>query len=191
MRPMHLEFEDDLNCAYLDRQFMLGDSILVAPVFTPSPDGKAVNQKFYLPKGKWTHLISGKVIEGGDWHEDSYDYFSLPLFVRQNSVIPFGTNENRPDYDFEKEFEWHIFGIDKGQRELKGLILNADESKAAGISVKIENKGKNTRLKFSASGLNKVIIKAEKFRDCKNCKVQEIENDLLIIPDEKEFEVLI
>ena len=33
MRPMMLEFQNDPVCAYLDRQYMLGDKILVAPVF--------------------------------------------------------------------------------------------------------------------------------------------------------------
>ena len=33
MRAMLLEFPDDPTCAYLDRQYMLGGSLLVAPVF--------------------------------------------------------------------------------------------------------------------------------------------------------------
>ena len=47
MRPMHMQYPKDRNCAYLDQQYMLGDRILVAPVF--SSDGK---QDFYLPEGK-------------------------------------------------------------------------------------------------------------------------------------------
>ena len=46
MRPMLLEFPDDPACAYLDRQYMLGDDLLVAPVF--SPDGAV---EYYLPDG--------------------------------------------------------------------------------------------------------------------------------------------
>ncbi|WP_391595509.1 TIM-barrel domain-containing protein [Yersinia aldovae] len=33
MRAMMLEFPDDPACDYLDRQYMLGDDLLVAPVF--------------------------------------------------------------------------------------------------------------------------------------------------------------
>lgn len=78
MRPMHMQFPVDANCAYLDRQYMLGDKILVAPVF--SEDG---HQNFYLPEGKWVHLLTGEIAEGGKWHEGVYDYFSLPLYVRE------------------------------------------------------------------------------------------------------------
>ena len=50
MRPMHMEFWQDRNCAYLDRQYMLGDSVLAAPVF--SEDGE---ESCYLPVS-YTHL---------------------------------------------------------------------------------------------------------------------------------------
>nr|WP_111570641.1 TIM-barrel domain-containing protein [Halanaerobium saccharolyticum] len=54
---MLLEFQDDPGCDYLDRQFMLGDSLMVAPVF--NEDGKV---KYYLPEGCWTIFLSGEVI---------------------------------------------------------------------------------------------------------------------------------
>lgn len=43
-----------------DRQFMLGDSILVAPVMAPGQDEVAVS----LPPGTWRHLITGQVYQG-------------------------------------------------------------------------------------------------------------------------------
>lgn len=46
MRAMMLEFQDDLACNYLDKQYMLGDSILVAPIF--NEEGEA---NYYLPEG--------------------------------------------------------------------------------------------------------------------------------------------
>ena len=82
LRPMHMEFPDDPACAYLDQQYMLGDRILVSPVF--SEDGK---QRFYLPEGKWVHLLDGTMAEGGKWMEGTYDYFSLPLYVREGDPL--------------------------------------------------------------------------------------------------------
>jgi len=34
IRPMVLEFAADRTCGYLERQYMLGESLLVAPVFS-------------------------------------------------------------------------------------------------------------------------------------------------------------
>ena len=81
-RPMHMVYPEDPNCAYLDQQYMLGDRLLVCPVF--SEDGK---QKFYLPEGSWVHLLSKEKAEGGRWHEGQYDYFSLPLYVREGDEL--------------------------------------------------------------------------------------------------------
>ena len=72
-------------CEALDRQYMLGGSLLVAPVFRK--DGKV---DYYLPKGSWTHLLSGETREGGQWHHETYGLDSLPLFVRENSILPAG-----------------------------------------------------------------------------------------------------
>jgi alpha-D-xyloside xylohydrolase len=72
---MFLEFPDDPVCVYLDRQYMLGPLILVAPVF--SPDGEVT---YYLPAGTWTSLINGEKKEGGCWFTETHGYLSLPLF---------------------------------------------------------------------------------------------------------------
>lgn len=94
MRAMLLEFED-LGCEDLDRQYMLGESLLVAPVFRE--DGWV---DYYLPRGKWTHLRTGETVEGCGWRRDQYAFFSLPLFVRENTILATGKDEARPDYDY-------------------------------------------------------------------------------------------
>ncbi len=56
--------------------------------------------EYYLPQGTWTHLLTGEPAEGGRWCKESYDYFSLPLFVRENTLLPVGANEEQPAYDY-------------------------------------------------------------------------------------------
>jgi len=109
MRAMVLEFGDDPACHYLDRQYMLGESLLVAPIF--NPEGEA---SYYLPQGKWTHFISGEQVQGGSWRKESYDYFSLPLFARENSLIPVGGVDGRPDYDYADGVTLHLFSLQDG-----------------------------------------------------------------------------
>ncbi|MFN8375111.1 MAG: alpha-xylosidase [Anaerolineae bacterium] len=76
MRAMVLEFPQDMNCRYLDRQYMLGSALLVAPVF--SPDGEVV---YYLPEGQWRNLLTGETAEGGRWRKEKHGYSSIPLWV--------------------------------------------------------------------------------------------------------------
>jgi alpha-D-xyloside xylohydrolase len=60
MRAMPLEYPDDPACDTLKRQYMLGERLLVVPVF--SPDGMV---DYYLPAGRWTNFLNGEVVEGG------------------------------------------------------------------------------------------------------------------------------
>jgi len=109
MRAMVLEFEDDPACDYLDRQYMLGDSLLVAPIF--NADGEA---SYYLPHGTWTHLLNGEQVQGGAWRRERYDYMSLPLFVRENSLIALGQTDSRPDYDFAGGVTLRLYALQDG-----------------------------------------------------------------------------
>ena len=77
MRPMVLEFQDDPACAYLDRQYMIGSNILVAPVF--SPDGEVT---FYLPEGHWRSLTTDEDIslEKGIYITRKCGYLEMPVY---------------------------------------------------------------------------------------------------------------
>lgn len=97
MRAMVLEFPDDPACHTLDRQYMLGDDLLVAPVF--SADGVV---DYYVPEGVWTHLLSGERIQGPGWRRERYGYDSLPLLARPGSVIPYGESDDAAVYDWAR-----------------------------------------------------------------------------------------
>jgi alpha-D-xyloside xylohydrolase len=109
MRAMLVEFPGDPACDTLDRQYMMGESLLVAPVFTE--DGTV---DFYLPEGRWTHLLSGYIREGGRWHRETHDILSLPLFVRPGSIIALGATDTRPDYEFGEHVTFRVYELADG-----------------------------------------------------------------------------
>jgi len=82
LRAMFLEFPGDPACAYLDRQYMLGPDLLVAPVF--SDDGEV---SYYLPDGEWTQLLTGKKLNGGRWITEKHNFLSLPLLVKAGAQL--------------------------------------------------------------------------------------------------------
>ena len=104
MRPMPFAYPGDPACKYLDMQYMLGDSLLVAPIFNDKSIGE-----YYLPDGKWIGLIDGEVKEGGKWYKEKYDYFNLPVFVKENSLIAIGADNKVPDYDYAKNVTLHYY----------------------------------------------------------------------------------
>lgn len=95
MRPMFMMFPEDRICSSLDLQYMLGDSLLCAPVF--SEKSKA---EFYLPEGKWTDIITGKTETGGKYISRICSFMEMPVYARENSLIAFGDFNNSFEYDY-------------------------------------------------------------------------------------------
>ncbi|MBQ8947477.1 MAG: alpha-xylosidase [Lachnospiraceae bacterium] len=110
MRAMILEFTGDRNVPYIDKQFMLGDSLLVAPIF--NDESRA---EFYLPEGTWTEFFTEKKYEGGRWYKETRGYCDIPLFVRPGSVIAIGARDDRPDYDYADGTELRVYGLEEGE----------------------------------------------------------------------------
>ncbi|MGB7159513.1 MAG: alpha-xylosidase, partial [Tepidisphaeraceae bacterium] len=109
MRAMMLEFPHDLNCHHLDRQYMLGASLLVAPVFRADDVAE-----YYLPRGRWTHLQTGKVVDGGDWQRETVDFLHVPAFVRENTVLPTSADEERPQWRLADPLTLNVFQLADG-----------------------------------------------------------------------------
>lgn len=145
MRPMVLEFTGDPACDYLDRQYMLGERILVAPVFS---ENKSV--KYYVPEGTWTNLLNNEKIQGGKWREEVHGYFSLPLLVRPNSLIAIGNNNKRPDYDYAENVTFHLFELGDGQ-SAESIVYN----RQGDVDLRLRVKRQGNLILVSAEGNDK------------------------------------
>lgn len=136
MRPMPFEFPDDPGCRYLDMQYMLGNALLVAPIFNDRSLGE-----FYLPEGRWINLLDNEVLEGGRWYRKTYDYLHMPLFVRGNTLLPIGAENERPDYDYAKGVTFRFYLPEEGEKaaaeipDLKGDTVMTAEALLKGDSV--------------------------------------------------------
>jgi alpha-D-xyloside xylohydrolase len=109
LRAMLLEFPDDPATEMLDRQYMLGSSLLVAPVFSEAGDVLV-----YLPDGKWTHILSGETVDGGRWRRETHGFLSLPVYQRPNTLIAWGPRDDKPDYDYADGVVFSLGEIDDG-----------------------------------------------------------------------------
>jgi alpha-D-xyloside xylohydrolase len=124
LRSMVLEYPDDPACRYLDRQYMLGSSILVAPVFRA--DGIA---EYYLPAGLWTDLLTNRLADGGTWRREPMDYLHLPLFVKSNSVIPISANSAEPLWNVADPLMLDVFDLeDHASIDLRVAAANGREA---------------------------------------------------------------
>lgn len=112
MRAMVIEHPEDPASPTLDRQYHLGEALLVAPVFNDSGE-----VDFYLPDlggGMWTNLLSGEKRAGGRWVRETHGFLSLPLYVAPGTVLPWGAETERPDYGYARGVTLRVFELADG-----------------------------------------------------------------------------
>ncbi len=128
MRALVLEFTKDKMCQYLDKQYMLGDNLLVAPIFNEEGIGE-----YYLPLegAYWTNFFTGEKETGGKWYSHKYGYCDIPLMVRPNSVIAVGSCEEGPEYAYEKDLTFRIYEPE----ETETVVYTMTQEEAARIKV--------------------------------------------------------
>ncbi|MCO8269851.1 alpha-xylosidase [Actinoplanes sp. TRM 88003] len=114
MRPMVLGFPDDPAVTHVDRQYLLGGDLLVAPVFS---EGGEVS--YYLPAGRWTRWHTGEVLEGPGWQHETHGFDSVPLLVRPGAVVPVGNRTDQPDYAYADGVTLRVFEPAEGSTAVR------------------------------------------------------------------------
>ncbi|MDF2543189.1 MAG: glycoside hydrolase family 31 [Herbinix sp.] len=177
MRSMVLEYSSDPACAYLDKQYMLGDHLLVAPIF--NEEGIA---RYYLPEGIWTNYLTGERKEGLRWYEEKHGYLSIPLFVKEGSIIPVGEQVKCADYDDTDHLLLKVFELkdhvpaqtsvynNKGRMQVKACIIKEE----ATIIINVETKDPY-----------KVLLINTEIDTIENGTVEYVDNHTIITPSGK------
>lgn len=143
MRPMFVEFPGDRACETLDKQYMMGDALLVAPVFKESGE-----VEYYLPEGKW--------------HKETHDYFSMPLLVRANTILALGTNADSPEYDYTENTTICLSCFEDGAEsvtvipDLKGKPAVTVHAKRKGREIFVWTEGKKAEFNYQILGNEKL-----------------------------------
>ena len=161
LRPMVLDFPQDRACDTLDRQYMFGDSLLVAPIFKENGE-----VQYYLPEGTWYNLVTGAEVTGGKWQKETHNYHSLPLMVRPNSILPLGNNDQRPDYDYEDGVTLVVSAFDEGAEasveipDLSGETVMKATAKRVGEEIHLQVEGGNGNYTVKSLSDRKVVVEA-------------------------------
>ncbi len=143
---MFLEFPHDRTTHYLDRQYMLGPSLLVAPVFVP----KEEESEYYLPEGRWTSFFHPeRMVDGPVWVKEVVPLDEIPVWVRPNTVLCLGpTGIGRPDYEYAKAVDVQVYELQES-RVVDTEIPKGVRKLTAGV-VRVERNG--DELKISVQG---------------------------------------
>lgn len=162
MRPMFVEFPEDRACEPLDKQYMMGDSLLVAPIFKESGE-----VEYYLPKGTWFNILTGQMIEGGTWKKETHDYFTMPLLVRPNTILAMGSCDTKPDYEYSDGVTFCLSAFEDGAEayteitDVKGVTVMTAKAVRKGDTITLHVEGGNGNWKYQVLGGQNVTVVAE------------------------------
>ena len=162
MRPMFVEFPEDRACEPLDKQYMMGDSLLVTPVFKESGE-----VEYYLPEGKWVNLLTGTTVTGGKWQKEVHDYSSMPLLVRPGSIIAVGNNSEKPDYDYADNTKFLLYLPEDGMTaetsvaDVKGNLVMAAKAVREGSKITLNVSGGNNNFTWEVLGDEELVVESK------------------------------
>ncbi len=82
-RHLVYTYQDDHQVWNVDDEYTIGESILVAPIITPTN-----SRKVYLPKGNWFNFWTNEKISGQQEIQWEGDLYTFPLYVKEGAIIP-------------------------------------------------------------------------------------------------------
>jgi alpha-D-xyloside xylohydrolase len=95
MRGLAMDFPGDAAVNDIGDQYMFGPALMINPV----TEYKARSRNVYLPAPYgWYDLLSGIHFSGGKMINADAPYSSIPVFVREGAILPFG-----PDMQYTSE----------------------------------------------------------------------------------------
>lgn len=83
VRPLVFDYPHDPVLRDLDSEFILGTSIIVAPIMNPSS-----TVKIYLPNGEWLDFKTKETHMGPIWIEKKLSLEEVPIYVKKGTSIP-------------------------------------------------------------------------------------------------------
>ena len=106
IRPLVTDFPDDLSVRDVWDEFLIGDSILFAPVIW----GKGNHRSVYFPEGVWYGFFDGIKYCGGKKYEFDPATNEILLFTKEDSLIPFAAPVLNCDADTVFDVSFRLYG---------------------------------------------------------------------------------
>jgi hypothetical protein len=131
-------------------QYMMGPSILVAPVFTGETERKVV-----LPSGNWYNFYTGALVGNGETITIKTKIEQIPLFVKDGAIIPMLSSKEMKSTD-EPSLEVRHYGTKENTFQLyndDGETFNYEKGDCTLLELKV-TKGKSGKLKGQSKFIN-------------------------------------
>jgi alpha-D-xyloside xylohydrolase len=130
LRTLFFEFPEDPTSWLIEDQYLLGEALLVAPLFEDGAKGRQV----YVPPGTWIDYQTGRVYEGARWHWIEAGPVPIIVLVRDHTVLPhIELAQSTMTMDWRR-VSLHVFSTD-GKAATGWVALPGQEAQALTVKV--------------------------------------------------------
>ncbi len=163
MRPLLYHYSGS-EYIDLDDQYLVGDSLLVAPILYGDGEGVEIvragvrmqERPVRLPPGWWFDLNRGEWVEGGQVRLYAAALHELPLFARDGAVIPYYAGPLQNGFMDLSAVELHLFCREQPARFDYGLDDRETRSYETGLwgnaAIRAEIQGERLQVHIAETG---------------------------------------
>ncbi|CAN5530913.1 glycoside hydrolase family 31 protein [soil metagenome] len=128
-RALLLDYPSDKRLRKVDDQYMIGDRMMVAPLFAGETERTVI-----LPEGEWHDFWTGAIVHGGGSHVVAATTEKIPVYVKTGSLIPMAAIGASASSEESRQLTVQIYGNgDLTWESGNGLRLMWNESVRRGV----------------------------------------------------------
>ncbi len=120
IQPLFMQYSttECFDPEFCETQFFFGSNLLITPLLSDEN-----NRRVYLPPGMWYDYYTGQKLEGGQIMDITVQDDQIPIYIRENTVLPISTNIGRTmEETLKNDFTIRLFGNNpKGMIYFDGL----------------------------------------------------------------------
>ncbi len=107
-RALVMDYSDDVAVVGIDDQYMMGESLMVAPAFAGQ-----TSRSVYLPKGDWFDFWTNRRLAGGQRIDLPLPLDQIPLFVKLGSLLPLAQPTLHVEDPRSRQLMVHAYGAQR------------------------------------------------------------------------------
>jgi len=111
VRPLFWDFPEDNKTRDLQDEFLLGDSLLIAPALYPGMRSRRV----YLPESSWYNFWNGALVSGSDRKRFKAPLMTIPILVKSGTVLPLEMNDH---------INLHVYPLSINEQESNSYVYS-------------------------------------------------------------------
>lgn len=151
LRPLVLEYPHDTNTYNLSDQMLIGDSILIAPVYRPDTQYRTV----YLPDGNWIDYWTGENHSGNTHIMKHTPMDVMPIYIKEGSIIPHGPIKQHV-YEEKNDLRFDVYLKETGSISYRyfeddGKTFDYEKGIFNEFEINVENTSQWIRINFKCT----------------------------------------